>query len=113
MDVKAIRQTVGMVVPVWFNPETALEQIEELLTATLESWEVFLLPERVVIVLDGCDWCLKPLKRVQKALQGEGWSVVVLERNMGKGGAVVAGIQRLLDTVEPNYIVVRDSDNDH
>ncbi len=113
MEIKAIRQTVGMVIPVWFNPETDSGRIEELLMATLKSWDVFLLPEHIVLVLDGCEWCLKPLKRVQKALQGEGWSVVVLERNMGKGGAVVAGIQRLLDTVEPKYIVVRDSDNDH
>ncbi len=113
MDVKTIRQTTGMVVPVWFAPETPLERVEELLLATLEGWDVFLLPERVVLVLDGCEWCLKPLKQVQKVLRGEGWSVVMLERNMGKGGAVVAGIKRLIEANKPNYIAIRDSDNDH
>ncbi len=113
MEIRAIRQTVGMVVPVWFSPATPLEQVEGLLLATLEDWDVFLVPERVVIVLDGCDWCLKPLKQVQKLLRGEGWSVIVLERNMGKGGAAVSGIRHLLESSRPSYIVVRDSDNDH
>jgi hypothetical protein len=67
MHLKALKRTVGMVVPVWFHPITPSEQVEELLAATLRDWKVFLIPERVVIVLDGCEWCLKPLKRVQKA----------------------------------------------
>jgi len=113
MDVKAIRQTTGMVVPVWFAPTISPEQVEGLLAATLEGWDVFLLPERVVLVLDGCEWCLKPLKRVQKALRGDGWTILMLERNTGKGGAAVAGIRQLIEVGEPNYIVVRDSDNDH
>lgn len=113
MNVREIKKTVGMVVPVWFAPTAPAEQVEGLLTATLADWDFFLLPERVVLVLDGCHWCLKPLERVRKTLQGEGWSVVVLERNTGKGGAVVAGIQRLLEFDAPNYIVIRDSDNDH
>ena len=113
MDLKALKRTVGMVVPVWFHPSTPSEQVEELLSATLRDWEVFLLSERVVIVLDGCEWCLKPLKRVQKALKGKGWGIVLLEQNLGKGGAVVAGMEKLIAAAEPQYIVVRDSDNDH
>lgn len=113
MNVKAIRQTVGMVIPVWFSRETPQEQIEQLLFATLEDWEVFVKPERVVIVLDGCEWCLKPLKWVQKALNGEGWSVILQERNEGKGAAVVAGIESILASDQPGYIVIRDSDNNH
>ncbi|MCX7642698.1 MAG: hypothetical protein N2116_02665 [Armatimonadetes bacterium] len=113
MNVKAIKQTVGMVVPIWFAPTTPLERVEELLLATFENWDVFLLPERVVLVLDGCDWCLKPTRRVQKTLQGEDWTIVMLERNVGKGGATVTGIQCLVERSEPKYIVIRDSDNDH
>lgn len=113
MELKALKQAVGMVVPVWFPPNTPSEQVEELLSATLRDWEVFLLPERIVIVLDGCDWCLKPLKRVRKALKGKGWGIALLERNLGKGGAVVTGVEKLIATTEPQYIVIRDSDNDH
>ena len=113
MELKALKQTMGMVIPVWFSPDTPSEQVEGLLLATLRDWGVFLLPEQIVIVLDGCDWCLKPLKRVQRALKGKGWGIVPLERNWGKGGAVVAGVERLLSTTKPQYIVIRDSDNDH
>ncbi|MCX7777970.1 MAG: hypothetical protein RMK18_09790 [Armatimonadota bacterium] len=113
MNIKSIRQTVGMVIPVWFDSETPKEQIEELLFATLEDWEVFVLPERVVIVLDGCDWCLKPIRQVQRILRGDGWSIIVQERNTGKGGAVVAGIECLLAIDQPEFIAIRDSDNDH
>lgn len=113
MSVKAIRQTVGMVITVWFSRETLQEQIEQLLFATLEDWDFFVMPERVAIVLDGCEWCLEPLKRVQKVLKGEGWSVIVQDQNKGKGGAVVAGIEHLIASSQPGYIVVRDSDNDH
>lgn len=102
-----------MVIPVWFSPETPSEQVEQLLFDTLEDWDVFVMPERVVIVLDGCEWCLEPIRQVQKILQGECWSIVFQEQNTGKGGAVVKGIERLLHSDQPDYIVVRDSDNDH
>lgn len=113
MDLKAIKKTVGMVVPVWFAPETPSEMIEELLFATFDGWDSFLLPERVVIVLDGCDWCLKPLMEVQRRLRGDGWQIVTLEQNVGKGGAVAEGIERLIELCSPSYIAIRDSDNDH
>ncbi|MCS7192636.1 MAG: hypothetical protein NZ937_06625 [Armatimonadetes bacterium] len=113
MNVKEIRRTVGMVIPVWFNKEMPKEGIEELLFATLEDWEMFVLPQRVVIVLDGCEWCIKPIRQVQKVLQGEFWSIILQEHNTGKGGAVIAGIEKLLSFDQPEYIVVRDCDNDH
>lgn len=113
MEIGAIKETVGMVVPVWFSREEPRERVTDLLLATFKDWDVFLLPERIAVVLDGCDWCLEPLKQVQKTLMGEGWHIVVLERNVGKGGAVVTGVERLIAESEPEYIVVRDSDNDH
>ncbi len=113
MSFAAIRQRLGMVIPVWFASETPPEQVANLLFATLQDWEVFFLPERVVLVLDGCEWCLKPLEQVQAQLHGAGWQKVLLEHNQGKGGAVIAGFERLLTTQLVDYVVIRDSDNDH
>ncbi len=113
MRLAEIRRTTGMVIPVWFAPTTPSEQIANLLSATLQDWETFMLPERVIVVLDGCEWCEQPLKEVQQALKGTGWQCLLLEQNRGKGGAVLAGLQRLLTTQQVDHVVVRDSDNDH
>lgn len=113
MDLRPLRDTLGMVIPVWFPPDVDPQKIEALLTETMAGWENFVHAERVVLVLDGCDWCLVPVRKVQQALNGLSWQIVLQERNTGKGGAVITGLERLLEQGMARYLVIRDSDNDH
>ncbi len=106
-------QRLGMIIPVWFPPEGDPGQVETLLYRTMKDWDLYVAPERVVLVLDGCSWCEGSLRRVQENCSGEGWVVQVNDRNEGKGGAALTGLKLLLSDPGTDWIVIRDCDNDH
>lgn len=113
MNLAELRDAIGIVIPIWFSKKVDPQQVEALLTETMVGWESYVRSENIVFVLDGCDWCIVPLRKVQRSLGGEGWQVILKEQNSGKGGTVLVGLELLLEQGKAQYLVIRDSDNDH
>lgn len=100
---------VGMVVPTWYPVDADEFLVERLLALTLDGVEAFCRPESVVLVLDG-----QPRweRTTRLAAEMRGLRYLPLPANVGKGGAVAAGIGALADQGAA-MIATRDSDGDH
>ncbi len=100
---------VGMVVPTWYPVDADESLVERLLALTLEGVESVCRPDLVVVVLDG-----QPRweEAVRRAASSRGLRFLALPVNVGKGGAVAAGIGSLADDA-PALVATRDSDGDH
>ena len=115
-----MRGRTGMVVPVWYPAETEAAQAEALLLTTLADSPCCVLPEDVVVVVDGCPtaavaaWALRERLAVD---WGAPFQLIDAPVNRGKGAALVAGIRHLLQrgSGEPplSWIATRDADGDH
>ncbi len=100
---------VGMVVPTWYPVDADESLVESLLALTLDGVEAFCRPESVILVLDGQPRWEEVGRR---AALNRGLRYLALPVNVGKGGAVAAGIEALADD-SPAFIATRDSDGDH
>ncbi|NPV07781.1 MAG: glycosyltransferase [Anaerolineae bacterium] len=100
---------VGMVVPTWYPADADEALVRSLLERTLVGVERYCRPEMVAVVLDG-----QPRWReaVGRAAEERGLRYLYLPTNLGKGGALAAGMAAVLPE-EPAFIVTRDSDGDH
>ncbi|MCE5216181.1 hypothetical protein LLH03_04025 [bacterium] len=111
-----LRRDLGMTVAVWFAPDTAPETALGFLRQTLDDAELFVDPQNVVLVVDGCPGAVDPVLRAAEEMQercGSSPRVDVQEQNLGQGGAVARGLEVLLDTTEAQYLCTRDVDGDH
>ena len=107
---------LGMVIPAWYPERLSAAGVERLLTLALADFRPCCLSERVVIVVDGQPRVAEIARRVADAAgerSGCRPRVSALAENVGKGGAVAAGIEMLLDQDGVSEIVVRDADGDH
>ena len=104
-----IRDTLGMIIPIWFPEETPTHEIVQLLSLTLADTEYLVEPQHQVLVCDG-----QPATKglVEEVAHAQNRSIVVLctEQNQGKGGAVEFGIDYLLTNTDVDYLVIRDAD---
>ncbi|MDW8368081.1 MAG: hypothetical protein RMK49_19745 [Abditibacteriales bacterium] len=106
-----MRQTTGMVIPVWYPDTMPIEAMEAVLAPCLVDVEPFAQRENVLVVVDGAPQAHVAAQRVQKRL--DNFEILFKEQNEGKGGAVASGIERLLANPTVQFIVTRDHDNDH
>ncbi|NCO33205.1 MAG: hypothetical protein AUJ92_02220 [Armatimonadetes bacterium CG2_30_59_28] len=105
-----------MVVPVWFSPSTSAVDIRQLLKITVSDFESFVQPERLILVIDGpqlADSVADDLQKEEETSPGGSFRVLHLPKNMGKGGAVVTGVEQLLEDTNIDMVMVRDADGDH
>lgn len=111
-----MRQAVGSVIPVWFPPEMPGDRMLGFLHATLADVELFVAPERLVLVVDGCPHAEAPARQAANELArraGADPQVLVCAVNGGKGAAVCAGLERLLEDEAVEALNIRDCDADH
>ncbi|NPV45641.1 MAG: hypothetical protein HPY69_01680 [Armatimonadetes bacterium] len=111
-----MRDSLGMVVPVWYAPDMPAERMRELLTHTLGDCELFLRPEHIVLVVDGCPQAEAPARHAAAEFAARAGSeplVVVQPGNEGQGGAVCRGFEHLLRESRVRYLCARDADGDH
>jgi len=111
-----MRQQLGMVVPVWYPDTMPEDEMRGYLAATLADVELFLAPERVALVVDGCPRAISPTHQVAEAFAeraGAEPQVIVKQHNEGKGAAVCEGFERLLQSDGVTSVCVRDGDADH
>jgi len=106
-----MRRMTGIVMPVWYSKDTPESQMEDVLAPCLVDVGAFARPECVVVVIDGAPWVVPVVQRLQKRLGG--FEFIAKDRNEGKGGSILCGIQRLLANASVEFIVARDHDNDH
>jgi hypothetical protein len=113
---------VGLVVPVWFSPETPEALCESLLRTTLSDWASCFEAEHVVLVVDGIPHLAELARRLSVELAAEGrarggssgvFRVLSPAVNQGKGGALAVGWEALLAEEQIEFIAVRDADGDH
>ena len=112
---KDIRGRLVTIVPVWYPEDLAGTSAAELLAETLGDIERVSRPEHVCLVVDGQPrWApVAEAEAEQVAENGGKPHVLVLPENEGKGAAVRAGMERMLDATDCPYFVVRDADGDH
>lgn len=111
-----MQQCVGGVVPVWVPREMPAETVLEFLRATLADVELFIAPQRLVLVVDGCPHAEAPVRQVAEEVAeraGTRPQVLVCAVNGGKGAAVCLGFERLLEDPAVEALNVRDCDADH
>jgi hypothetical protein len=111
---------VGLVVPVWFSPDTPETTCEALLRTTLTDCASCMLPEHVALVVDGVPHLAALAERLSLELAASGgagsagaFRVLKPPENQGKGGALVIGWESLLAESGLEFIAVRDADGDH
>ena len=94
---------------VWYPEHADPELVDSLLSLTLANVADYCLPQNVILVLDGQERWQEAVKARAKA---HGFRYHYLPTNLGKGGAIAAGIEALQD-VAYRFLVIRDSDGDH
>lgn len=111
-----MRDTLCMVVPVWFPADMPAARMAEFLTRTLADCELFVRPGNIALVIDGCPQAVEP---AQKAALGvaerTGEAPLILDKaeNEGQGGAVCHGFEHFLHTTGLEFFCARDADGDH
>jgi hypothetical protein len=111
-----LRASLGMVVPIWFPPALAVEEVEAILATSLADVETCVDLRHLVAVVDAAPQARAAAERLQaryQARHGKTFVVLPLPENRGKGGAVAAGLHYLLDSTRVEAVVVRDADGDH
>lgn len=106
---------LGLVIPTYFAETVPSEVRRSLMASALEGLATVADPENCVIVLDGAPWLASDVAAcVASAAGGRGAvpEVVQLEVNLGKGGAVAAGLNYLL-TREVSVCATVDCDGEH
>ncbi|MCC7492919.1 MAG: hypothetical protein IT204_11245 [Fimbriimonadaceae bacterium] len=104
-----LRQQTGVIVPTWFPADYDPAAAAAVLATTLADTELIAAPQHCLVVSDGSQVAADAAREVLPAA-----CVVVLEAGPhGKGGAVAAGFERLLERPELHWLVVRDHDGDH
>ncbi|MGB8816242.1 MAG: glycosyltransferase, partial [Minisyncoccia bacterium] len=101
----------GIIIPSWHPDTMPVDTIVPILTACLQDSDLLAQPGNVLLVADGSDHTHRAAQIVRNQIGG--FEILVPARNQGKGGAVAAGIERLLNNPHIQYIVTRDHDNDH
>lgn len=108
---------LGMVIPVWYNPNEPDAAASQLLHLTLADCARFLPLENVVLVVDGSPRVAALARAERDRLREEAGSAPVLlieEENRGKEHAVTQGMQWLLqERPTVDLLAVRDADADH
>jgi len=111
-----MRQSLGVVIPVWFAPDMPPDEMRRLLGGTLADSELFLDPAHLVLVVDGCPQAEAPAQQVATEFAARaGAPPVVLcnEPNTGQGGAVCYGFEWLMEHSDVTHFASRDADGDH
>lgn len=111
-----MRESLALVVPVWFAPEMPPERMRALLGGMLADCELFLRPEHIALVVDGCPQAEEPTERAAAdfaARVGAPPLVLAKPNNEGQGGAVCYGFEYYLRETDLPYLCSRDADGDH
>lgn len=106
-----VRATTGMIIPIWYPATTPAPEMETLISACIDDACVFAEPSRILAVVDGAPAALAVARRSRR--RRKNFQILALNSNLGKGGAVAAGIKQLLANPSVQYLVTRDHDNDH
>jgi hypothetical protein len=116
VPLSTMRAETAVVVPVWFPEELDDESARLLLGATLQDGGNYVQWRRIVAVVDGEDRWMRVAESVQREIEercGDTFELIATDRNGGKGYAVLAGIERVLDDEDVAYVAVWDCDGDH
>jgi hypothetical protein len=111
-----MRQSLAMVIPVWFPARLSADQVGEHLLDTLHDCEHFLPWEHIVLVVDGDARSYVIVQELQASCRqryGQAFDIVYSAENGGKGSAVCRGVQWFLDKQGLEYLTIRDADGDH
>lgn len=111
MRLEEMKKNAGMIIPVWYPESMSREEMQNTLRPCLEDAAPFCAAENLLTVIDGAPAALAAVVDLQ-AKHG-GFEILALDKNLGKGGAVAAGIKKLMENPILEFFVTRDHDNDH
>lgn len=113
---RQMRDHLALAIPVWFSPEMPPARMRELLGQTLADCELFLQPQHIALVVDGCPQAEEPTRQAAADFArrvGETPLVLTKSNNEGQGGAVCCGFEHYLAQTGVQYLASRDADGDH
>lgn len=113
LTISETRDRVSIVVPVHFRPMVAAETIAAILESTFAEHTLFCRLENTVVVVDRDSPAERVLRAAGRGSSLHGLRLHVLDRNLGKTGAIRAGLDRLLKETGSPYLVTRDCDGDN
>jgi len=110
-----LHSDLAVIIPTYFGRDTPPELRRRLMRDAVCDLGLFVAPSNWVVVLDGAPWARGDVLSVLDEVRNSGKPVVVdVETNIGKGGAVVAGIRAALEEVSGcAALAVMDCDGDH
>lgn len=111
-----MRGRVACVIPVWFSAQMPPERMRKLLNDTIADCELFLRPQHVALVVDGCCHAEEPAQQAAADFAervGQPPLVLIKQQNEGQGGAVCFGFEHYLAHTDVPYLCSRDADGDH
>ncbi|NLB55814.1 MAG: glycosyltransferase [Lentisphaerae bacterium] len=111
MQLEEMRHNTGMIIPVWFPESMDIELMKQTLMPVLTDAMHICNGDNILIVIDGSVHARDATFRLRDKLGH--FEVLILEKNLGKGGAVAAGLKRLFKNPDLEYFITRDHDNDH
>ncbi len=113
LTIAETRERVSMVVPVHFQPSVPAHLIAAILERTFTEHRLFCEFERTVVVVDRGSPAEEVLRQAAPGSPLRGLRLHVLDRNLGKTGAIRAGLARLLSEAATPFLVTRDCDGDN
>lgn len=110
-----MRTDLAVIIPTYFGRDTTPELRRQLMSDAVRDLGLFVAPGNWIVVLDGAPWARDDVLRVLDEVRGGARPTVVeLQSNRGKGGAVVSGIEAALERVPRcGALAVMDCDGDH
>ncbi len=113
LTVSAARDRLAIVTPAHFPPEIPESTVREILEENFAEQDLFCRRENAVVAVDEGAAAHRVLADAPASSVLGGLKLEVLPQNRGKGGAVRAGLKRLLVETTAPWLATRDCDGDH
>ena len=108
-----ILQRIAVVVPIHFNPGEDISLVRKILENTFLNQDLVCPRKNLLAVVDRGSAAEEIFRKAEAGSSLHGISVHSLLKNRCKAGAVMKGLELLLQNTEADFFVTRDCDGDH
>ena len=113
LNAASLRRSVGLIVPVYFEPTVPETTVRSILEQTFDGQEFYCDPHNCLIVVDQGSTAESVLRGCSSLPPAAGGAILLLDRNRGKTGSIRDGLKRFLEVSQVPFIATRDCDGDN